>query len=55
MIIEKGDNELTHIFDKYYRQPKYDLNEQELNEYYKIYDKTYKYLGESYNSQSKGR
>lgn len=58
-LVDKGYNELTqnekNIFNKYYGQEKYDLSEQELNEYYKIHDKVYKYLGESYNSQSKGR
>ncbi|WP_261291088.1 hypothetical protein QJR30_04995 [Paraclostridium sordellii] len=41
---------MKNILDKYYRQAKYDLNEQELNGYYKTHDKIYKYLVEIYNS-----
>lgn len=51
-LIEKGYNELTEdekvIFDKYYKQSKYNLSQNELNEYFSIHDKVYKYLGDEF-------
>jgi hypothetical protein len=58
-LIEKGYNELTQkekdIYDKYHGQPKRDLSEEQLNEYYKIQDKVHKYMGEEFISQMKER
>ena len=58
-LIEKGYNELTQeekdIFDKYHRQPKRDLSEEQLNEYHEIQDKAYKYMGEEFIAQMKER
>jgi hypothetical protein len=58
-FIEKGYNELTQeekdIYDKYHGQPKRDLSEEQLNEYYKIQDKVHKYMGEEFISQMKER
>lgn len=51
-LIEKGYNELTEdekvIFDKYYKQSKSNLSQNELNEYFSIHDKVYKYLGDDF-------
>ena len=56
-LIEKGYNELTQeekdIYDKYHGQPKRDLSEEQLNEYYKIQDKVHKYMGEEFIAQMK--
>jgi hypothetical protein len=58
-LIEKGYNELTQeekdIYNKYHGQPKRDLSEEQLNEYYKIQDKAHKYMGEEFISQMKER
>ncbi|HSQ89488.1 hypothetical protein [Romboutsia sp.] len=58
-LIEKGYNELTQeekgIYDKYHRQPKRDLSEEQLNEYHKIQDKVHKYMGEEFIAQMKER
>jgi len=58
-LIEKGYNELTQeekdVYDKYHGQPKRDLSEEQLNEYYKIQDKVHKYMGEEFISQMKER
>lgn len=54
-LVDKGYNELTKdekaIFDKYYRQPKADLSDDELSKYFEIQDKAYKYLGEDFVGQ----
>ncbi|WP_419742833.1 hypothetical protein [Paraclostridium dentum] len=51
-LIDKGYNELTKdektIFDKYYKQPKSNLSDEELNKYFEIHDKAYKYLGSDF-------
>ncbi|GAA0711252.1 hypothetical protein GCM10008904_23500 [Paraclostridium ghonii] len=51
-LIEKGYNELTEdekiIFDKYYKQSKSNLSQNELNECFSIHDKVYKYLGDEF-------
>jgi len=58
-LIEKGYNELTQeekdIYDKYHGQPKRDLSEEQLNEYYKIQDKAHKYMDEDFIAQTKER
>ena len=56
-LIEKGYNELTQeekdLFDKYHRQPKRDLSEDELNKYYEVSDKVHKYMDEEFKAQVK--
>lgn len=51
-LIDKGYNELTKdektIFDKYYKQPKNNLTDEELNKYFEIHDRAYKYLGSDF-------
>lgn len=58
-LIEKGYNELTqeekNIYDKYYRQPKRGLSEEQLDEYQKIQDKVHKYMDEDFKAQIKER
>lgn len=56
-LIDKGYNELTKdeksMFDKYYRQSKSSLSDEELNKYFEIHDKVYKYLGSDFLSNMK--
>ncbi|WP_250674508.1 hypothetical protein LZ906_005320 [Paraclostridium ghonii] len=51
-LIEKGYNELTEdekvIFEKHYKQSKSNMSQNELNEYFSIHDKVYKYLGDEF-------
>lgn len=58
-MIKKGYDKLTQkekdIFDKYHRQPKRDLSEEQLNEYYKIQDKVYKYMDKEFIARMKER
>lgn len=54
-LVDKGYNELTKdekaMFDKYYRQPKSGLSDEELSKYFEIQDKAYKYVGEDFVGQ----
>lgn len=58
-LIEKGYSELTQeekdMYDKYHQNHKKDLSEEELNKYYQIVDKVYKYMDEDFKSQVKER
>ncbi|MGG5462128.1 hypothetical protein [Clostridium sp. B9] len=49
-LLDKGYNELTEdekaFFDQYHGKSKRDLSEEDLNKYYEIHDKAFKYLGE---------
>lgn len=58
-LIEKGYNELTQeekdMYDKYHQKHKKDLSEDELNKYYQIADKVYKYMDEDFKTQVKER
>lgn len=52
-LFDKGYNELTGeekiFFDQYHGKSKRNLSEEELNRYYEIHDKAFKYLGTEFS------
>lgn len=56
-LLEKGYNELTveekATFDKYHGESKRDLSEEQINEYFKVHDKAFKYMDDNFKAEMK--